>query len=113
MLQRATTAPVVAILDSSDSYLADADENTPGHQIHLNVGENTFKLKVTAEDDTTVKIYTITIVRAKPEVSVRAGAAEVVEGSDALFAVSRGKAVFETLGVVVSITESETLVSRF
>ena len=101
---------VVAILDSSDSYLADADENTPGHQIHLNVGENTFKLKVTAEDDTTVKIYTITIIRAKPEVSVRAGVAEVIEGSDALFAVSREKAVFETLDVVVSITESETLV---
>ena len=101
---------VVAILDSSDSYLADADENTPGHQIHLNVGENTFKLKVTAEDDTTVKIYTITIIRAKPEVSVRAGAAEVIEGSDALFAVSRKKAVFETLEVTVSVTESGTLV---
>ena len=101
---------VVAILDSSDSYLPDADENTPGHQMHLIVGENTFKVKVTAEDDTTVQTYTITIVRAKPEVSISAEAAEIIEGSDALFAVRRVKAVSETLTVTVSVTESGTLV---
>ena len=51
-------------LDSSDAALADADTNTAGHQVDLDVGDTVFKVKVTAEDDTTTQTYTVTVTRA-------------------------------------------------
>ena len=38
-------------LDSSNAALADADTNTAGHQVALDVSDTVFKVKVTAEDD--------------------------------------------------------------
>ena len=54
----------VEYLDSSDAALADADTNTAGHQVVLDVGDTVFKVKVTAEDDTTTQDYTVTVTRA-------------------------------------------------
>ena len=54
--------------DSSDMDITDADA-TPenGHQVSLDVGENTIKVKVTAEDGTTTETYTVTVTRAEPD----------------------------------------------
>ena len=51
-------------LDSSDTALADADTNTAGHQVDLDVGDTVFKVKVTAEDGSTTQDYTVTVTRA-------------------------------------------------
>ena len=51
-------------LDSSDATLADADTNTAGQQVDLDVGDTVFKVKVTAEDTTTTQTYTVTVTRA-------------------------------------------------
>ena len=50
-------------LDGSDTQLTDADTNTTGFQIDLNVGSNTIKAKVTAEDEDTVQTYTVVVTR--------------------------------------------------
>ena len=57
-------------LDSSDDELADADNVTAGQQLDLAVGPNVVKIKVTAEDETASRTYTVTITRAKPEVGI-------------------------------------------
>ena len=53
----------VAFLDANDNVLADADTNTDGQQVDLSVGENTLKVKVTAEDNATTLTYTIVVTR--------------------------------------------------
>ena len=40
----------VEYLDGSDATLTDDDDNTDGQQVDLDVGSNTIKVKVTAED---------------------------------------------------------------
>ena len=52
----------VAYLDGSDSALTDAHTDT-GFQVALNVGANTIKVKVTAEDTTTTRTYTVEVTR--------------------------------------------------
>ena len=56
----------VEFLDGDDMPLADADGNTAGHQVDLAVGENTSKIKVTAEDGLTTRTYTLVVTRAGP-----------------------------------------------
>ena len=51
-------------LDGSDSVLTDADTNATGFQVDLDEGDNTIKVKVTAEDGTTTATYTVTVTRA-------------------------------------------------
>ena len=63
----------VAWLDASDATLADADAMASGHQVALEAGGNTFKVKVTAEDGTTTKTYTVTVNRATPTCSLNTG----------------------------------------
>ena len=53
--------------DSSDMDITDADDAKSGHQVPLDVGENTIKVKVTAEDGTTTETYTVTVTRAEPD----------------------------------------------
>ena len=50
-------------LDGTDATLTDADTGTPGFQVALAEGENTIKVKVTAEDGTTNETYTVTVTR--------------------------------------------------
>ena len=63
----------VAWLDASDATLADADAMAAGHQVALEAGGNTFKVKVTAEDGTTTKTYTVTVNRATPTCTLNTG----------------------------------------
>ncbi len=64
VLPAATDAgATVSYLDGSDAALADADDNTGGHQVAAAVGATTFKVKVTATDGVTVKTYTVVIER--------------------------------------------------
>ena len=63
----------IAWLDASDATLADADAMASGRQVALEAGANTFKVKVTAEDGTTTKTYTVTVNRASPSCTLNTG----------------------------------------
>ena len=54
----------VAYLDGSDAALADADDAVDGLQVDPGTGDSVIQVKVTAEDDTTTKTYTVTVTRA-------------------------------------------------
>ena len=57
----------IAYLDRSDDALTDADTASTGSfEVDLSVGANVIKVKVTAENATTVKTYTVTVTRAAP-----------------------------------------------
>ena len=69
-IDRITVAPettddsaTVAYLDENDAEITDADGNTEGHQVVLDVGANTIKVKVTAADDATTQTYTVVVTR--------------------------------------------------
>ena len=53
----------IAWLDGNGMTLADAD-TADGHQVALSAGANVIKMKVTAQDGTTTKTYTVTVTRA-------------------------------------------------
>ena len=53
----------IEYLDSADMALTDADTNTSVFDVDLAEGENVFKVKVTAEDTTTIKTYQVTVTR--------------------------------------------------
>ena len=53
----------IQYLDGSDQALVDADASTPGLQVALEVGANTIKVRVTAEDGVTRKTYTVVVTR--------------------------------------------------
>ena len=61
-----TTHPraTVAYFDASDNALTDADtSSTATFEVDLSSGTNVVKVKVTAEDTTTAKTYTVTVTR--------------------------------------------------
>ena len=61
-------------LDGDGAAIADADTNTPGREVALEVGEETVvEVKVTAEDGTTTKTYTVTVTRRAPDAPGREG----------------------------------------
>ena len=97
-------------LASNDASLTDADGGIIGHQMNLDVGANVFKIKVTAADGATTQTYTITVTRAKPEVSISVDAATVTEGDRFEFTVTRNGAVDEALTVKINVTESGDMV---
>ena len=53
--------------DSSNTEITDADGVKTGQQVSLSEGANTIKVKVTAQDTTTTRTYTVTVIRAEPE----------------------------------------------
>ncbi len=53
-------------LDGTDATLSDPDLGTPGFQVALAEGENTIKVKVTAEDPHTTETYTVVVTRIPP-----------------------------------------------
>ncbi len=84
------TNATLEYLDSDDSTLADADTGTTGHQVDLDVGENTFKVKVTAEDTTTTQTYAIVVTR-ESAVEVAGGVCErTAQVRDAIVAAVSG-----------------------
>ena len=58
----------VGYFDASDTDLDDADANTPRHQVNLEEGPNTLKVKVTADDGNTTETYTVVVTRERPTV---------------------------------------------
>ena len=53
----------VEYLDSTDAAITDANSGKTGQQVSLDVGANTIKVKVTAQDATT-DTYTVVVTRA-------------------------------------------------
>ena len=60
----------VAYLDSSDMPLTDANTVTQEQDVDLAVGETVVKVKITAEDTSTVQPYTVTITRTAEDTSL-------------------------------------------
>ena len=59
----------VAYLDGDDQTLTDADGVEEGLQVDLEVGANTIKVRVTAEDGSTTRTYTLVVTRDEPRAS--------------------------------------------
>ena len=53
----------LAYLDGDGAAIADADTNTPGREVALEVGATVVEVKVTAEDGTTMRNYRVTVTR--------------------------------------------------
>ena len=58
-----TANATIEFLDASDAEIADADGNTEGHQVALDVGANVIKVEVTAAEGMTTQTYTLTVTR--------------------------------------------------
>ena len=54
----------VEYLNASDAAITDTDATTPALDAPVVVGDNTFKVKVTAEDGNTTDTYTVVVTRA-------------------------------------------------
>ena len=57
------SSATVEYLDSSDTEITDANSGKTGQQVSLEVGANTIKVVVTAEDTTTTDTYTVVVTR--------------------------------------------------
>ena len=69
-------------LDENDAELTDADTMQDGFQVSLGVGQNTIKVKVTAEDGMATETYTVVVTRVDddtPGVTVSETALTVTE----------------------------------
>ena len=64
----------VEYLDSADTAITDADGAKAGRQVSLAEGENTIKVKVTAQDTTTTETYTVVVTRedVTPAITIEA-----------------------------------------
>ena len=56
----------VEYLDGSDNTIADANGIAAGHQVDLAEGDNSIKVKVSAEDSETTETYTVVVARRQP-----------------------------------------------
>ena len=66
----------VGFLNASDSVLPDRDTVTDGHQVDLVVGENVFKIRVTAEDNLTSETYVVSVTRTEADTSLSPSASD-------------------------------------
>ena len=64
------SSATVAFLDGDEMPLTDADTAAEGQQVDLSVGDTVVKVKVTAQDTTTVETYTVTITRPAQDMSL-------------------------------------------
>ena len=92
------------ILDASDTELTDADTGQDDFQVALSVGENTIKVKVTAQDTTTMETYTVVVTQAMA----------VVTNSDPTFSsstadreVAENTAAGQNVGAVLTASDSD------
>ena len=69
----------VAYLDGDGQLLADADADTEGFQVDLEVGPNTIGVRVMAENGTTTRTYTMVVTREASRVSADALASNLDE----------------------------------
>ena len=105
--QTSDASATVGYYDAGDAAIEDADGNTAGHQVALAVGENTVKVKVTAEDGASSETYTMVITRAdETRVSIAAAATPVNEGSPAEFTLTRTGPSDLALTVLVQVSQA-------
>ncbi|MXW19853.1 MAG: cadherin-like beta sandwich domain-containing protein, partial [Gammaproteobacteria bacterium] len=69
----------VAYLDEDDQLLTDADAVKEGFQVDLEAGSNTINVRVTAEDGSTTRTYTMVVTRRASRVSELALASNLDE----------------------------------
>ena len=69
----------VNYVDADDQLLTDADAVKDGFQVDLEVGANTVRVRVTAEDGTTTRTYTMVVTREASRVSADALASNLDE----------------------------------
>ncbi len=69
----------VDYLDGDDQLLTDADAEKDGFQVDLEFGPNTIKVRVTAEDGSTTRTYTMVVTREPSRVSADALASNLDE----------------------------------
>ena len=92
----------ITYLDGDDNVLTDAEMATDGQQVDLTGGENTIKVKVTAEDTTTTLTYTVTVTQEEDPLVSNTGESLSGSGTNSLVAQS-----FETGASVGGFTISE------
>ena len=108
-----TTGATLLFLDSSDMKLTD---NTSTVTVNLPVNTPTVvKIRVTAQDESQSRDYTLTITRREPVVSIsNVSTAEVVEGTELTFTVSLSGPAVAAAGRDVAIKVSEAgVISAF
>ena len=69
----------VDYLDEDDQLLTDADPDTEGFQVDLEAGANMINVRVTAEDGSTTRTYTMVVTRRASRVSADALASNLDE----------------------------------
>ena len=95
----------VVFLDGNDVVIPDADDHADGQQVDLALGDNTIKVKVTASDHVTTRVYTLTVHRAVPSWEVSVGSASIAEEGETSTAVT-----VSTGGVTFTEAKTVTLV---
>ena len=98
--------------EATGTEIADADGVEDGHQVALAVGQNVIKVRVTSQDGSMTRTYTVTVTRAGlPELSVANAAA--AEGDDVTFTVTLSPAATEdvTATWTASIGSGDTAVA--
>ena len=97
------------VLDSSDTALDD-DAVTSGAQVDLPLASAAVvKVKVTAEDLVTTRVYTLRITRQLPVLSISMPAGELDEGESTAATVSRVGATQDETTVTVEVTDSSSV----
>ena len=100
----------VSFHDGHDDPIADLDQVAPGHQVPLEVGENTVRVRVSDSDNTVLDTYTVSVTRVKPVVGIATTTNFVFEGDPVVFTVHRDSGASESLQVAVSVTETGEMV---
>ena len=105
------TNATIDYLDGDVHGLMDVDTGTEGDQFDLEVGENTIKVRVTAEDTTTTQTYTVQVTREGATVDtadlvVSASSVTVGEGGSRTFTVRL--ATQPSGGVTVAVSSDDT-----
>ena len=100
----------VTFHDGNDDPIADLDNTIDGHQVPLEVGKNTIRIKVLEADNTVLDTYTVAVTRVEPVVGIATTTSSVLEGDPVVFTVHRDFAPSEPLQVEVSVTETGEMV---
>ena len=98
----------IVFLDGNDVELPDADDHADGQQVDLALGDNTIKVKVTASDLVTTRVYTLTVHRGADDAAswaVSVGSASIAEEGETSTVVT-----VSTGGVTLTEAKTITLV---
>ncbi len=98
----------VSFLDTSGNDYDDLDDMAVGHQVYLNIGSTTIKIRV--EKNGAMQDYTLVFARTKPTVRIRAvTTGHANEGDTLSFEVSRSEAAGDVLDVRVGMDELDVV----